>query len=463
MKINNFQENISMLNNKEKKKVFLTLDKNSLFLKKVIDSIERERNSSKKLFKKQPIKISFINKNHKNNSIIFNEPKKIIFKNPQYFKKILNKVNTDYPKKRIDKCKINFTEFSNQNTNNTNNSNVALKVNYSFYQRYLHNTPFSKLTKNLKFPIEQIHKYNNNNLHRYETESRIIKFNGRIMFSPLTFREQNNDDTNNSKKLRENKSELYRNFLELKLKKDQIYKRKLKKNLSSNKRQILKINNEKDLRQETIGGLRNNCNIKNLKTFKIGQKTSKGNKSMKCINNKNNLTQINNINNIKEINKVPIILDIYPITTRIKPNNNNLTFVPKSPNIISNIKFKNIITIKSKKKQLNKMNENTINKNMENKENINPYFINNENINNISSLKRQLNTDNRINKGKQSKIIKNNFTMKLLNEYKFYTKDKKLTIKIHTLNNLNHLFPKNNKFELFSIQKFYIYIHSGQE
>ena len=53
--------------------------------------------------------------------------------------------------------------------------------------------------------------------------------------------------------------------------------------------------------------------------------------------------------------------------------------------------------------------------------------------------------------------------MKLLNEYKFYTKDKKLTIKIHTLNNLNHLFPKNNKFELFSIQKFYIHIHSGQE
>ena len=187
MKINNFKENISILNNKEKKKVFLTLDKNSLFLKKVIDSIERERNSSKKLFKKQPIKISFINKNHKNNSIIFNEPKKIIFKNPQYFKKILNKVNADYPKKRIDKCKINFTEFSNHNTNNTNNSNLALKVNYSFYQRYLHNTPFSKLTKNLKFPIEQIHKYNNNNLHRYETESRIIKFNGRRMFSPLTF------------------------------------------------------------------------------------------------------------------------------------------------------------------------------------------------------------------------------------------------------------------------------------
>ena len=46
LKINSFRKNNSFFKDEEKKKCFLSLNKNSLFLKRVIEIKERERNSS---------------------------------------------------------------------------------------------------------------------------------------------------------------------------------------------------------------------------------------------------------------------------------------------------------------------------------------------------------------------------------------------------------------------------------
>ena len=86
IKINSFRKNNSFFNDEEKKKSFLSLNKNSLFLKRVIEIKEKERNSSKKLLGIKSIKFDNKIENSKNFETLPNQSISKIYKNPQYIK-----------------------------------------------------------------------------------------------------------------------------------------------------------------------------------------------------------------------------------------------------------------------------------------------------------------------------------------------------------------------------------------
>ena len=244
LQINSFRKNNSFFKDEEKKKSFLSLNKNSVFLKRVIESKEKERKSQKKLLILKPHKTTNDEENCKNCETLTDEPFQEIYKNPKYLKKLLIVTKADYPNKRYTNYTTNIKEISTQKTNNSISSRIN-KMNRSFCERYSFN---NYLTKNLKSQFcsqNVLYKNNSKNFYKFKNESNTLLFNGKKLFAPLSLSEQSNNEKDiNSPKLNENKSELFRNYNELYLKKEQIYKRKIKKNLSVENRFILKTENE---------------------------------------------------------------------------------------------------------------------------------------------------------------------------------------------------------------------------
>ena len=127
-------------------------------------------------------------------------------------------------------------------------------------------------------------------------------------------------------------------------------------------------------------------------------------------------------------------------------NSSNLTFI-KNPKLFT-VNQKNIKYIKYiKSTKPNKINiMHSINITDENKENIS------QNIINGNIMKNKTNTiDDFSKKNKRIIITKNNINGNLIKESIFHSKDNKLTLKIHTLQNRNQI-PK------LSIEKFNISI-----
>ena len=137
------------------------------------------------------------------------------------------------------------------------------------------------------FSPNLINKSNKSEVLKSKTESRVLSFNGRKMFAPLSLSKQISKNIINTPKLDINKGELYRNYHDLKLKKEEIYKRKLKQNLSAEERQILNIIKEKDIKQQTIENLTINNNLNRANKLMKIKKIPKGNKKLKYIKEEN--------------------------------------------------------------------------------------------------------------------------------------------------------------------------------
>ena len=273
-----------------------------------------------------------------------------------------------------------------------------------------------------------------------------MNFNGRKMFAPLSLSKINNI---NSQNLHENKSELYRNYHELKLKKEEIYNRKLKQNLSAENRQILNIKKDKDIKQQTIEHLTINNNLNRNKKLNKIKKIPRGNKKLKHIKKEDILKKIeenkNSNNSFSIVHKIDKKM-ILTLNNKKDINSSNLTFI-KNPKLFT-VNQKNIKYIKYiKSTKPNKINfMHNINITDENKENIS------QNIINGNIMKNKTNTiDNFSKKNKRIIITKNNINGNLMKESIFHSKDNKLTLKIHTLKNRNQI-PK------LSIEKFNISI-----
>ena len=140
------------------------------------------------------------------------------------------------------------------------------------------------------FSPNLINKSNKSEVLKSKTESRVLSFNGRKMFVPLSLSKQNNKNIINTPKLDINKGELYRNYHDLKLKKEEIYKRKLKQNLSAENRLIINIKKDKEIKEQTIDTLEigNKLN-KSINLNKI-KKIPKGNKKLKHIKKDNSIS-----------------------------------------------------------------------------------------------------------------------------------------------------------------------------
>ena len=389
LQINSFRKNNSFFKDEEKKKSFLSLNKNSVFLKRVIESKEKERKSQKKLLILKPNKTTNDEENCKNCETLTDEPFQEIYKNPKYLKKLLIVTKADYPNKRYTNYTTNIKEISTQKTNNSISSRIN-KMNRSFCERYSFN---NYLTKNLKSQFcsqNVLYKNNSKNFYKFKNESNTLLFNGKKLFAPLSLSEQSNNEKDiNSPKLNENKSELFRNYNELNLKKEQIYKRKIKKNLSVENRIILKTENEKEIKKQTLENLTKSYNIKNFDYMKKIKQIPKGNKKQKrtfgkenCpkkinIQERNKISRNNNIKNIKTIIQRNNIKNDYEIKQKSKTNQYNITLVAKRKNFDININRNSLIkqvisNINNRKKQHYDKNIN----NDENKENFNQNIIN---------------------------------------------------------------------------------------
>ena len=382
LKINSFRENNSISINDKKKKSFLLLGKDSLFLKKIIEIKKKERNESKKIFYKgsiKPIKKYEICKHYET---LPRNPVQSIYKNQKYLQNILNDIKTENHEKKIShySYKINIPKNVLQKINNSK-SNREHKVNYSFYDSSNNN----HLLKNMKFhhSLKILHKYNKD-YQRCNTETRVLSFYGKKIFSSLSLLEPDNKTINNSLILTDNKSELYRNYSELNLKKEKIYNRKLKKNLSEERKQILKEEKEKEIKQQTIQYLSNRINIKNHKFFNNILKIPKSNRNYgynKKINNSFKKSKSNKLLNNSEHFKYNsnTVEDINNNEVSIQSENhhNNTLFInniKKTKNNNKKIFFKQVIFIKNKKND--KAIKYVFNDRIENKENINSNLIN---------------------------------------------------------------------------------------
>ena len=433
---NNFVNKNSFFKNEERKNLLLSIDKNSLFLKRIIELKKSERSSSHKL-------VCNANGNYE---VLSNKSNPKIYKNPKYFKKLLIETKAEYPKRGYPKFSINLKKLSSQKDNNSYLTDKS-KVNYSTNFQNLNNTDKSN------FSINKTQRYDCN------TESRVLIFKGRKMFSPLLFYENNNNTFNtidNSTKLKENKSELYRNYYELNLKKEEIYKRKIKKNSSADNRNILKIQKDKEIKLQTIQNIKHSYKTKKIESLNRIKKIPKGNNNHKLKNRKKNNNKIDNYIVSKDNKKHDLKRnELYQSYKNNLTNLNKTTIVKKNKNIC----FKNVISITNNRKNNSQINNNNFNNNcIENKENYSQNYFN---------INKKLNSNISFFQNKSTSFVidtNTKFSKKYLiensdNESYFYTKDKKLTIKIHTIKYLNQFFPKRNVEHLIlSIQRFEIFI-----
>ena len=452
LKINSFRKNNSFSKDEEKKRFFYSLDKNSLFLKRVIEIKERERNLSKKILDTKSMRFDNKNENSKNFETLPNQPLSKIYKNPQYFQSLLIKTKAEYPNRRkVNNYSPNNKDIAYQNTSNKlnkyiSNSSNNKRLNLSFHRIYRTNNFLSKYTMNPYFSSYLICNSNKNDFSKCKTESRVLSFNGRKMFAPLSLSKKNNKI--DSPNFNENKSELYRNYHELNLKKEEIYKRKLKQNLSVENRSILRIKKNKDIKQQTIDNLTITNNLNRAKFLNKIKKIPKGNKKLKYIKKENyskTIEESKNNNNSFLPHHKKDKKHIVTINNNNYINVNNLTLIKNRKN--NNIKYIKKI---SSTKNNNKDNKYVFNVNDENKENIC------QNIINGKVIKNQALTFNVFPKINYNKTIPKNIIVgNKIKESIFQSKDNKLALKIHTLKNLNQIFSKKTRFNsILSMERF---------
>jgi len=184
LKINSFRKNNSFFKDEEKKKCFLSLNKNSLFLKRVIEIKERERNSSKKLLGIKSNRFDINNETCKNFETLPEQSLSRIYKNPQYFQTLLKKTKAEYPNRRkANNYSSNINDISNINISNSSNHN---RIYLSFHRMHRPNSFLAKYEMNPFFSPNLIYKSNKNNFSKCNTDSRVLNFNGRKMFAPLS-------------------------------------------------------------------------------------------------------------------------------------------------------------------------------------------------------------------------------------------------------------------------------------
>ena len=457
-KFNSFREKNIFCKDEEKKVALLSINKNSIFLRKVIESKEKERHASKKIFENDTKKI-----NMRAKKISYDNNNKRIYQSPINSQKIINTSKNEEPNKRYEPILDNNLK-KNKLSNNLNRDSKIYENTKSFNSSNNSKLSINKLTRGFLSPNNF---QNKSFVFNYDSEndSNCLSFNGKKMFSSSTFKSLNSPIIPNSPKfINENNGELYRNYSQLKLKQEEIYKRKIKKSMSAEKRKILEIQKNKEIKEKTIDF--NHKIIKNnnpIKKIPIGQKQAKF-YIIKSNDNKENLS-----NNII-------------LTNIVSPKNNNKKLIINTS--IENIIYKGKNGIKNNKinqksnKHLLSINQNYIN-NIKNS--LKKYFSNRtENSNIIKKSKKNTNSNYLKKNYKNFKIIfpKNNkkltksstpdrfklpnniidqkkYIEDQLNDSLYIAKDKKLIIRIHSLQNINQIFlMKGKNKQNLKIQKF---------
>ena len=432
------------------------------------------------------------------------KPKNVFFlkklNNIDYDNNINNNKESIIIKVNQNNSNFNNNRYSRKNYYNTENPNIkksispydynsksklkndSIEDNYSCNKTTIKNQKgFSSMTGIFsQYP----HTLSTSNLINTDNDMVVLNHKGKKIFN-------RNISSFNSidKNLHENKnkgSELYRNTEELKRKKEEIYQKKMKRESSALKREIYKREMDKDIKDEKLNidiNSKNNS-INNKSKSKNKYNSVKGNiiefndnNELKCGINQNNDILNNipvniNFSNIKKRNKNSLdkATQTNSMISRIskyKINRNNFTSLKKintkssNNNSIKISPINNNYNIIYSKKNLNNNNiflsiekENTPSKNINNNNNSN---INNrikENLDYLRKLKtsgsfknknnyfsNQLYTPEKHNIPYHFSSSKKRFIEDYITEPPIiYSNDKKLTIKVHTLQNINEYF-----------------------
>ena len=437
-KFNSFRERNNYSQDDEKTNSLL--NKNSIFLKKIIENKVKERNLIKKAFENEIIK----NKNNKyikshNSEILKNGKAENKYISPLFFIKNENiskqVYNNNYNERRNIKCSISKTQSNN-------------KSKIFNYYRIPNNFSMRESTYTISSYQSKTNPINIINSPS-EDDSHCLSINGKKMFSTASFKSLNNDSIYNS--TNEKKVELFRNYNELKKKKEEIYNRKIKKSASYKKREILRIEKEKEIKENTLGiELNKKIFTNNKKIRKIPIRKTyliKNNFSIEKKDNNYLLTDINSfinssksnsnnssnrINNINESDKFSFSRNNNKCTNLYEKIEKEKSFLKNLFNINLNKKLKYDKILKKKddnfqgigiKKIFEKSKDKYLN--IKYKE---------EEKEPLSS--RRLKALYKLNVN----IDKKKFVQEQLNDSLFISNDKILMIRIHSLKNINQIF-----------------------
>ena len=393
---------------------FPVLKESSIFLKKIL--AQRTSNSTGK-----KISLNLLNQNHLGGF----KPDMRQYQSPII---INNRISNDnYNNYNIKSIKANIS----RNINNPKStlispartSNNTILINRIITPTY-YKIPINATNRLSKSPNIGGNLNLNNVLN---DEIKVLNFGGKKIFASNSFNGLRST-TNTNTPMKSENSELFRNYDELKKKKDEIFRRKMKRDSSTYGKELLKLEKDKDIKEQSINN--DKLRIIPLKKRILTRYNSKEN----IQNNKLDEISNNNINNNKN-------------------KSHNIIVLQKSKNLYNKKKFKtnNIFISKNTKNKdlLNTINNNgqinqKIKDNLEYlriKNNKSRTIINNpeENDNNIININNL-----RENKTRNKKFVEDyNPNISQI----IYSNDRKISIKMHVLKDKNFSFPKETQKE----------------
>ena len=474
---------------------FPSINKNSIFLKTIIanhmsNSIEKngnydfnylKRKNLVKLSKKENISYNNLDKS----PLIFNKKKQYMYE-------------TAYNKMyRNNKYKYIKNEVYNNNTPKTINSynqELLIKVNknlnkHNYYKLPIHS--FQKLTTSPDIINKRSNNFSYSNTVESDSDIHVLNFHGIKIFTSNSFYGLNNEasivspEKKLNKSSNKNSSELYRNYEELRKKKDQIYKRKMKHS-SNIRKELYKKEKDKEIKGQKL-------NIKIQTLFNNNSKSEKEIQYVpikkKIINYERTIENRNKSKDNKKNIQQNFISSTYMINAKKNSlstslKNNNKEIIDSFNNNINDLTFSkdtnsNIIKENESNNQThndnNSSNNNTLYTNKSFKSNnvyISKYSSpgnntsNNKNRENSESIRKKyeiLNQENE--KSYQNKYnnktylidrynIPYNFIYprkKFIEDYKskypiiMNSRDKKVTLRIQLLKDINEAFSGKRK------------------
>ena len=385
---------------------FPVLQDSSIFLQKIL--AHRTSNSSGK-----KINIKTINQNETGTL----KEKIRIYQSPNITQSRLNGLNNFNIEsiKPINSRKINqnINIISPERTINDNNILMNRIITPTYYK-----IPITINNRISKSPdISGTVNINN----KLGDEIRVLNFGGKKIFATNSFNGLTNYTQSNNTPIKTESSELFRNYDELKKKKEEIFRRKMKRDSSLYRKELLKKQKDKEIKQQTIN-INFIDNNNKLRIIPLKKKLIMNSKSQ------SRLFQ-NEAKKEKE-------------DTDKKPH--NIIVLQKSKNLYNKKKFKtnNIFISKNIKNNLKpKNNNNQINQKI--KENLEYLRLKKE------KSKPTINSPETI---KQKKFVEDyNPNLSQI----IYSNDRKISIKMNVLKDKNVTFAKKeeNINKIFEIQK----------
>ena len=470
---------------------FPSMNENSIILKKILSN--RASNSSDKRLETNR------NNTKPKKFVRFAQPESIPYKNIYQSPIIVNNEHSDSNEvihnkrnpnilynNNLKKIKI----YSNKNNLGHYRKNAKLIIDNNLDKPGYYRISINNSNTNQNSPIIYKHsRFNSNsNNNIFDNDNIILNFKGRKIFSN-SFSALNNNSKYNSPVKNENnnsirESELFRNSEELRKKKEEIYLRKMNRESSAIRREILRKEKDKDIKEQKIDikiKSLNNTNKKNdnsknrIRIIPLNKEINynirkEKNRFISNDNNENNhLKNYNSFNiNIKSRNKVLSnngiknnnIRRIYKNSKDNNNENNDLNIAIKKDKDIKPLNNNNSLyknnSFKFNNIFMSKYSERTPPKNNR------KIKINNKIKENLNFLRKSKNSDMNKDIAKERKLCENN-NKKISsdthnNTYEFmtskkkfcedyteeaptiYSKDNKISIKVHSLPNLNEIF-----------------------